>query len=141
MTAVGEPVEVPQRDAVIVRTGCDGGVLVLALAPEVGYGRAVEVADNLHKASGLKVIAVVDVAAVKAWHPHDAPRELREAMAETRRFRERLTAEADRLDTEAAKDDGTREGTRDGISRLLLERHAEWCRAQAATLRGIGGIR
>jgi hypothetical protein len=78
--------------------------------------------------------------AIAAQQPKAAP-ELAAAMAETRQTRERLTAEADRLDTEAAKDDGTREGTRDGISRLLLERRAEWCRSQAATLREIGGIR
>jgi hypothetical protein len=65
-------VEVPPDGARIARTGCDGGVLVIAFAPSVPPDRIAEVSHNAHHASGLKVIAVADVAAVCAWHPHDA---------------------------------------------------------------------
>jgi hypothetical protein len=68
-----DPIEVPAGGARIVRTGCEGGVLVIAFAPGVPPGRIVKIADATHEASALKVIAVADVTAVKAWHPHDAP--------------------------------------------------------------------
>jgi hypothetical protein len=77
----------PGRAAVIVRTGCDGGVLIFALAPDVDHERAIDVARNLREASGLRVVMVADVSAVKAWHPHDAPAVLAAAMAETRELR------------------------------------------------------
>lgn len=80
--------EVPADNAIVARTGCDGSVLVLALGAGVSKDRAAEVARNLREASGLNVIAVADVAAVRAWHPHDAPAELAAAMAEARDVRE-----------------------------------------------------
>lgn len=95
--ATPEPVEVPDGSAVILRAGCDGGVLILALAPKAGRERAIEVADNLHTASGLKVILVADAVAVKAWHPHDVPAELRAAMAEARGLRELVAEICDTL--------------------------------------------
>jgi hypothetical protein len=71
-----EAVEVPPDGAIIARAGCDGGVLILALGPDADLDRATDTAHKLHEASGLKVIAVADVAAVRVWHPHDAPAEL-----------------------------------------------------------------
>lgn len=65
------PLEVRPGGAVVLRP--DGGdVLVIAFAPDVPPERAAEVSHNLHHASGLKVIAVADVAAVKGWQPADA---------------------------------------------------------------------
>jgi hypothetical protein len=75
------------KQAVLLRTGCDGGVLVLALAPDADRQRVTEIGDDLRTASGLKAVIVADVAAVKAWHPHDIPAELGAAMAETRQLR------------------------------------------------------
>lgn len=69
--ATGDPIEVPAGGAIIARTGCDGGILVLALGPDVPVDRATATAQDLHEQSGLKVIAVAGVAAVRAWHPHD----------------------------------------------------------------------
>lgn len=68
-----DPAEVPADGGRIVRTGCEGGVLVIAFAPGVPPERIVKIADDTYEASGLKVIALADIAAVKAWHPHAAP--------------------------------------------------------------------
>lgn len=66
--------------------------------------------------------------------------ELAAAMAETRGMREKLTAEAHRLDAAAAKAETARDGSRDGTYRMMLDQRAEWCREQAAALRDIAGI-
>lgn len=70
--APAPPLEVRPGEAIVMRP--DGGeTLIIAFAPNVPPERVAEVSHNLHHASGLKVIAVADVAAVKGWQPDAEP--------------------------------------------------------------------
>jgi hypothetical protein len=104
-----EPVlEVPPGGAIVAHAD-DGGTLIIAFDSRVPAGRIAEVSYNLHHESGLKIIAVADVAAVKAWHPHDVPDELADireqldtALREREEFRARWSATVVRLDSTRA---------------------------------------
>lgn len=102
---------------------------------EVKYERLADMTDRLARSGGVAGI----VAATVKPDPQPAP-ELAAAMAETRQLREHLAALAVELEAEAAKDETARENARDGISRLLLERRAEWCRWLAAKLNALSGV-
>jgi hypothetical protein len=58
------------------------------------------------------------------------------AMAETRALRARFAGLADALISEASSDDDAREHKADGISRLLLQQHADLRRHTAARING-----
>jgi hypothetical protein len=66
------PLEVPAGGGIVMRPD-SGEALIIAFAADVPPERVAEVSHNLHHASGLRVIAVADVAAVKGWQPDAEP--------------------------------------------------------------------
>jgi hypothetical protein len=83
------PIEVPESDGGIIVHAKPGGTIVLAFSADVDPDRAREVVDQIAAGSpDARVIALADVAAVRAWHPDDAPLELAAYATESRKLRD-----------------------------------------------------
>ena len=126
VTVSGEPQPAP------------GDAGVTRLRAQLAGVRAVaerEASKQRQFASGAMVAVAVLAALGEQPEPQPAA-ELAAAMAETRTLRARFAGLAGALISEAASDDDAREHKADGISRLLLQQHADLRRNIAARING-----